>query len=288
VNQEWELVMAIAEAINAHGENWRLWIMDNLQRGCSLKEMFNAMTKEVWEPPLALHALMAGADELKLTRAWNHKLPRIGPEPRIVLPDITVDIVARIHQPNAALLSNLLTPEECAELIAYAASKGLKTSGVVHNETGESVQHAARTSSGTHMQRAETPLVAALENRISQLTGWPLTHGEGVQILKYEPGQQYKAHFDWFDPAKPGAAVHLRRGGQRVGTTVVYLSLPKLGGRTTFPKSGVEVAPTLGGAIFFNSVNLLGDPDPLSLHAGTPVDQGEKIVATYWQREHAF
>jgi prolyl 4-hydroxylase len=164
----------------------------------------------------------------------------------------------------------------------------METSGVVDNQTGLGVIHEASTSSGIGFSRGATPLLATLESRLAQLTNWPITHGEGIQILRYQPGQQYKPHFDWFDPIEPGSTSHLKNGGQRVGTTVVYLSLPKLGGRTSFPEVGLEVAPTLGGAIFFNNVDFLGVPDPLSLHAGMPVEHGEKIVATYWQREAEF
>ena len=59
-------------------------------------------------------------------------------------------------------------------------------------------------------------------------------------IINYEEGQEYKPHYDWFDPNAPGSATHLANGGQRVGTTVIYLATADGGGSTSFPDSGLE------------------------------------------------
>ena len=41
-------------------------------------------------------------------------------------------------------------------------------------------------------------------------------------------------------PAEPGTPTILKRGGQRVGTVVMYLNEPARGGGTTFPDIGLE------------------------------------------------
>ncbi|MDV7397248.1 hypothetical protein RZS08_37960, partial [Arthrospira platensis SPKY1] len=66
------------------------------------------------------------------------------------------------------------------------------------------------------------------------------------------------------------------------------LQLAELGGGTRFPKASVEMFPTRGGAVFFTDLQPSGTPDPTSLHAGTPVERGLKIVARYWQRQRVF
>jgi prolyl 4-hydroxylase len=78
----------------------------------------------------------------------------------------------------------------------------------------------------------------------------------------------------------------LQRGGQRVGTVVMYLSTPQQGGGTSFPEVALEVAPIKGNAVFFS----YDRPHPISrtLHAGTPVIAGDKWVATKWLREGEF
>jgi len=125
-----------------------------------------------------------------------------------------------------------------------------------------------------------------LEERIASLVNWPLVNGEGLQVLHYRPGAEYKPHHDYFDPAEPGMAAVLRRGGQRVGTLVMYLNTPLQGGATVFPDVELEVAPIKGNAVFFS----YDRPHPVtrSLHGSAPVLAGEKWVATKWLREGEF
>lgn len=274
--------------IDIHGPSWRQWVLDNLGRGCSPKAMLFDMIKSVWSLETAETALDEGLKLLNLPCDWKVPLPRIPDADLIDIAGHTVKVLSRIASPKAALLDQLLTEDECSELIDYAFSKGLNQSGVVDSTTGKSIEHHARTSSSVFLSRAETALIDTMERRLASLTSWPIQHGEGIQVLCYQPGQQYKPHFDWFDASKPGSASHLKRGGQRVGTTVIYLATPELGGGTSFPKTGIHVSPRAGGAIFFNDVDFLGNPDQMSLHAGAPVEKGLKIVATYWQRQGPF
>ncbi|TNY02447.1 2OG-Fe(II) oxygenase, partial [Escherichia coli] len=65
-----------------------------------------------------------------------------------------------------------------------------------------------------------------VEARIAPLLRWPLDHGEGLQVLRYRPGAEYQPHYDYFDPAHVSTPGILKRGGQRVGTLVIYLHTP--------------------------------------------------------------
>ena len=78
----------------------------------------------------------------------------------------------------------------------------------------------------------------------------------------------------------------LARGGQRVGTLVIYLNEPQGGGATTFPEAGLEVAPIKGQAVFFSYDR--AHPSTGTLHGGAPVLAGEKWVATKWLRQSVF
>jgi prolyl 4-hydroxylase len=115
---------------------------------------------------------------------------------------------------------------------------------------------------------------------------WPEENGEGLQILHYGPGAEYKPHYDYFDPAEPGTPTILRRGGQRVGTIVMYLAEPEKGGGTVFPDVHLEVGPRRGNAVFFSYER--AHPSTRTLHGGSPVLAGEKWIATKWLRERRF
>jgi len=146
--------------------------------------------------------------------------------------------------------------------------------------------HQSRTSDGTYLPTACTPLVACIEQRIADLVGWPLEQAEPLQVLHYGPGAEYLPHYDYFDPDGPGAEAALRHGGQRVATLVTYLNTPLSGGATTFPDAGLEFAAVQGNAVFFSYDR--AHPSSRTLHAGAPVVAGEKWVLTRWFRERRF
>jgi prolyl 4-hydroxylase len=156
----------------------------------------------------------------------------------------------------------------------------------VQTSTGGEELNPDRTSSGMFFNRGQTPEVTAVEERIARLTGWPVENGEGLQVLHYRPGAEYKPHYDYFDPDEPGTPTILKRGGQRVATLVMYLNEPTRGGGTTFPDVGLEVAPVRGQAVFFSYDR--PHPGTRTLHGGAPVLEGEKWVATKWLREGEF
>ena len=159
----------------------------------------------------------------------------------------------------------------------------LRRSTTVDPRTGGDQVHEDRTSRGTCFTRGQNALCARIEARIARLVDWPLDHGEGLQVLNYGPGAEYRPHHDYFDPAEPGSRVHLARGGQRVASVVMYLNTPGRGGATTFPDVHFEVAAVKGNAVFFS----YDRPHPMTrtLHAGAPVIEGEKWIATKWLRE---
>jgi prolyl 4-hydroxylase len=197
--------------------------------------------------------------------------------------DHKVEILFALKAPRVVLFGNLLTHEECDQLIALARPK-LQRSRVVNAATGTYDIHAARTSSGTHFDRGENELVRKIEVRIAELLGIPLEKGEPIQVMRYMPDAEYKPHFDFFDPAWPGNWKLLSIGGQRIATLIMYLNDVEAGGSTIFPKVGLNVLPRKGNAVFFAYSNGTGELDRHTQHGGRPVGVGEKWIATKWLR----
>jgi len=199
--------------------------------------------------------------------------------------DRQVRVLQTMQSPRLVVFGDLLSADECEALIADARQR-LARSLVVETNTGGEMLNVDRTSDGMFFERGETELVKRIEARIARLLNWPLENGEGLQILRYAPGAQYRPHYDYFDPSQTGTATILQRGGQRVATLVIYIGEPAQGGATTFPDVGLEVAPQRGSAVFFS----YDQPDPVTrtLHGGAPVLAGEKWVATKWLREREF
>jgi len=201
--------------------------------------------------------------------------------------DREVAMLVAIASPRVLVFGNLLSSDECEQLIELSRGK-LGRSSVVNAETGQYDVHPHRTSSGTHFARGENELIARIERRIAELTQHPVEHGEPLQILHYQPGGEYKPHFDYFDPQQPGNEPVLRHGGQRVATLVMYLNDVAAGGSTVFPEVGLDVLPRRGNAVYFAYTTEQGQLDARSLHGGSPVSAGEKWIATKWFRQRPY
>ena len=222
----------------------------------------------------------------------NLPLPVIVPEPLqgSVAPtrwagDREVQVLVTLRSPRVIVFGGLLADDECDALIELAGQR-LVRSQTVQTATGDSEINSARTSDGMFFNRDETALISRIEARMAALLDWPLENGEGLQVLRYGPGAEYKPHYDYFDPTQPGTPTILKRGGQRVASLVCYLNTPARGGATVFPDIHLDVAPVKGNAVFFS----YDRPHPMtrSLHGGAPVLEGEKWVATKWVRERRF
>jgi prolyl 4-hydroxylase len=267
----------------------RQWIIQQSSSGHSVESVLEAMKASGWDEDVALSALEKTLEEHARPMLQGH---RPLPEPTIESGAMTirahdrdVTVLASMARPRVLVLGGLLSPEECQEMMALAAPR-LARSETVVNETGGSEVHTARTSQGMFFARAEHDLCQRVEARIAALLNWPIENGEGLQILRYGPGAEYKPHYDYFDPSQSGTPTILKRGGQRVGTLVMYLNTPKAGGATIFPDVGFEVSAVAGNAVFFSYA--LPHPMTQTLHGGAPVIEGEKWVATKWLREQRF
>lgn len=201
--------------------------------------------------------------------------------------DRRVELLFVLDAPRVVLFGNLLSADECDAMVE-ASRRKLQRSTVVNQKTGAYDVHPDRTSSGAYFARGETELVARIERRIADLTGVPVDHGEPLQILHYPPSAEYRPHWDYFDPAHPGSAKLLEKGGQRVATLVIYLNDVTAGGATTFPQVGIDVLPRKGNAVYFAYATDDGQVDPRTLHGGSPVVEGEKWIATKWLRQRAY
>lgn len=272
----------------------RDWIVAQARAGCRPEDVLKSMCSSGWDEDIAIEALettMQGYLD-DPTRAVVAPYPTTVPDPDLTDAPISVragdrdvDIVMTMRNPRIVVFGGLLSSDECDQLVALATRR-LVRSETVDNKTGGSEFNAARTSDGMFFDRGEGELVSRIEARIAALVGWPVENGEGLQILRYLPGAEYKPHYDYFDPKQPGTPRILERGGQRVATLVTYLNTPKKGGATTFPDVAVEVAPIKGNAVFFSYDR--PHPNTHTLHGGAPVIAGEKWVATKWLRQGRF
>lgn len=268
----------------------RQWILSQTQAGVPLNALLQSMLAAGWQERVALDALEttleAQLGEDGIQQAWA--VPSIVQATQknvLALNDRMVQVLMTVHRPTVVVLGGFLSDDECQGLID-AARPRMQRSLTVDPATGGSELHDSRTSDGMFFQVGETELVQRIEKRIEHLVQWPLCRGEGMQVLRYGVGAEYKPHHDYFDASAPGTPSILKRGGQRVGTLVMYLNDVAGGGGTSFPELGLTVAAQRGNAVFF--AYPVPHASTKTLHGGAPVLEGEKWVATKWLREGDF
>ena len=266
------------------------WLLQRVESGASPEEVVGALVERGWDEDGAVAALESAMRGHLAVHARDNRLP---PPERVPSPvvmngssvidagDRRVAVLANMLHPRVVLFGGVLSDDECDALVAMGRER-LRPSPVLNMQTGADERHAARSSEGMFFRRGENEVCARIERRLAALVDWPLENGEGLSLLRYGPGAEYRPHHDYFDPERPGSAVTLARGGQRVASIVMYLNTPLRGGATTFPDARFEVAAVKGNAVFF----AYDRPHPMtgSLHAGAPVIEGEKWVATKWLR----
>jgi len=188
--------------------------------------------------------------------------------------DREIEIITRLEVPLIVILGNVLSNEECDELIKLSKDKMQRSKIGKTREIDD-----LRTSSSMFLQESKNETVARVEKRISTIMNIPIEHGEGIQILKYTPGQEYKAHYDFFSSTSKVA------NNNRISTLIMYLNDVEQGGETFFPKLNLSVTPQKGMAVYFEYFYSDEDVNELTLHGGAPVIAGEKWVATQWMRK---
>ncbi|MDF2461999.1 MAG: proline dioxygenase [Ramlibacter sp.] len=259
------------------------WLAQQIAAGTAASDLIAAMKASGWAEQVAHAALQrftGGTVKIRLPE------PDLVYSPTVIQAgDRAVQVLLSLDHPRIVLFGDFLSSAECDELVEMARPRMIR-SKTVSDRDGIDQTHDARTSTGTYFHRGTTDLVSRIDARIAHLVNWPVDHGEGLQVLNYAPGAEYKPHFDYFDPSRPGSAVVIGKAGQRVGTLVMYLNEPEQGGATVFPDAGLSIMPRKGSAVFFSYAR--PDASTGTLHGGAPVIAGEKWIATKWLRERVF
>lgn len=76
--------------------------------------------------------------------------------------------------------------------------------------------------------------------RIALWTQIPEPNGEPMYLIRYENGQQYQPHHDYFSNDKDGQPF-IQGWGNRMATVLMYLQPAEEGGETSFPEANLVV-----------------------------------------------
>ncbi len=175
-----------------------------------------------------------------------------------------------------------LSPGECTGLIARIDA-AVRPSTI----TDDNGDPEFRTSETCDLDHGDA-LVRGVDAAICDLLGIGPRFGEPLQGQRYEVGQQFKGHTDYFEPTGVDYAEHSQHGGQRTWTAMAYLNTVEAGGATRFPEIDKIHRPEAGKLLVWCNLTRDGAPNPWTLHHAMKVRKGRKYVVTKWFRERAW
>jgi len=177
-------------------------------------------------------------------------------------------------------LEDALSANDCARLIGLI-DHHLRPSNLAY----PSDDKAFRTSQTADLCYLKSPVAIGIDNKICRTLGIRPEYSEGIQAQRYDVGQQFKAHWDYYEP---GTQVYQRFAavrGNRTWTFMIYLNEDMDGGATRFTEIDFAVKPKTGMAVIWNNLSPDGSINPATKHCGEPVTRGCKIIITKWFRE---
>lgn len=264
---------------------WSGWLSENVARGCNTEELLAILLRNAFDIRSIRSAMGEHFPEHSpLVHAAERRAPApvdlaTISNPRLAQPG---SCAVRVDTPKLQLytLPGFLSDGECDEVVNLI-HQHLRPSTI----TLPSNDKYFRTSRTSDLSLIQSPVVSKLDVKIAQTLGFSLKYSEGIQAQRYDVGQEFKPHTDYFEPGTEEYAQHGGARGNRTWTFMVYLNEVEGGGATHFVALDRSFSPVKGTALAWNNLLADGTVNPDTLHAGMPVSAGHKVIITKWFRE---
>ncbi len=189
--------------------------------------------------------------------------------------------IQRVPTPKAEVfqLREFASPTLCADLIALIERD--RRPSTIADDNGDPLFRTSETCD----LAADLPPVQQIEAMITQLSGIDPAYGEPLQGQRYDVGQEFKPHTDYFAPGGRDYQQFCTLSGQRTWTFMIYLNDVAAGGATRFKLLDKTFQPEAGKLLCWNNRLPDGGVNEATLHHGMKVRKGVKYVITKWYRE---
>lgn len=265
-------------------DTWKAWVKENARRKANPELVLGAM----------IDALFTRAS---IEKEMGKRFPAASPLLKTFEQDPDYEALTRptLTKPGNGLkvtrhddnrlqlytVENFLSETEC-DLACAAINTRLRPSRI-----GERKEDKAYRSSRTcDLGNLDLKIIDAIDEKIAQALGIRLPYSEQIQGQRYDMGQEYKEHPDYFAGLEHETYRKFTdKQGDRTWTFMVYLNSVEKGGGTRFTRIDKTIMPQKGHAVVWNNLDAEGVPNPFTLHAGLPIEAGHKMIVTKWFRE---
>jgi prolyl 4-hydroxylase len=266
----------------AADSSWQHWLKENLERGCDPQELLVTLLEHNFSEQSIMQMIgkiNAGSDDTahaQSAAACDYAAIAAPPLLGRNLPQLQE---AATDALQLYTFDAFLSDEECDAIVAIA-NRHLRPSTVT---IGDDKYY--RTSRTCDLSLLNDPVVSALDLKIATMLGIRPEYAEGTQAQRYDVGEEFKQHTDYFEPHTSEYERFAAERGNRTWTLMVYLNDDMQGGGTRFFAIDRTFQPKKGMAVLWNNLRPDGSPNADTLHSGEPVVAGHKIIITKWFRE---
>ena len=271
-------------------DEWQGWLRLNFERGCAVDDLYHRAARRDFNPDEISRVLggyrpetaalatsePANTESVTVTEKepwfslYHAPLTRPENSPRAWRLDTDL---AQVYE-----IPDLLTGEECDAMIEVI-------DGSLRKSTTTRGPADYRTSRTCGLRRAAPETIVDIDQRLAGLIGCDVAFSEPIQGQRYDPGEYFKGHTDWFASGTKEYGTYTKTGGQRTWTVMIYLNDVEAGGETRFEKIGRAFRPVKGLGVAWNNLGVDGVGNCATFHEAMPVTRGRKYIITKWFRE---
>lgn len=270
------------------------WIQQQLNKGISQEKLYFLLLKKGFGRDVISTLLNGYEPTLKKAIIEHCPNRELLPEPKWFLSQSHFFSFAHIKLTNNQNSAKVATekaqmyvlpsviPEKLCQQLIIRSKRYFAPSEVVGESNSQT--NAGRTSSTALVRDIAPDAERKFQSIIGELMGIDPKYCEPLQIQRYETGQEYQVHADWFDVNHAGYQENIKVQGQRTWTCLIYLNNDFEGGETHFPDLKLRIKPATGKGCVWNNLHLTGEVNKDTYHCGTPVTKGNKYILTAWFR----
>jgi len=255
--------------------NWKQWVLKALLSGTPAMQILKTLLENGFLFEDA-KAVLGSNLPSTVSSPLNAEFFKALAKPRFALENVevhgndTIQLYAIPHFLDDAVCQQVIdVAQNHFEPSTIAAKKGFESH---------------RTSTTCQLTFLNDAVIGDVEQKIVSLLKLGIGENEVMQAQRYEVGQEFKQHTDYFEPGTEAYRQHAAKRGQRTWTCMIYLNDVIEGGETEFVTLQKCFTPQKGTALIWNNLLPSGTPNPMTLHHAHPVIKGKKFVITKWFR----